>query len=172
MTLHGAKGLEFETVYLPGWEEGLFPHQRSLDEQGRAGLEEERRLAYVGLTRAKRRAKIYLRQQPSHSRPVAADACPRASSTICRRQCRGGRGAERLAIWLLWRVALRQSRRLRLRLFDAGLEARAGGAWRDARGAAAQARRTREQPLTIDGEVIARSSGGVALCTSARACFT
>ncbi len=58
MTLHGAKGLEFETVFLPGWEEGLFPHQRSLDENGRAGLEEERRLAYVGVTRARRRVKI------------------------------------------------------------------------------------------------------------------
>ncbi|MYZ46935.1 ATP-dependent helicase [Propylenella binzhouense] len=59
MTLHSAKGLEFDTVYLPGWEEGLFPHQRALDENGRAGLEEERRLAYVGLTRARRRAAIW-----------------------------------------------------------------------------------------------------------------
>jgi DNA helicase-2/ATP-dependent DNA helicase PcrA len=59
MTLHSAKGLEFDTVFLPGWEEGLFPHQRALDESGRAGLEEERRLAYVGVTRAKKRAKIY-----------------------------------------------------------------------------------------------------------------
>ncbi len=59
MTLHSAKGLEFETVFLPGWEEGLFPHQRSLDEGGRAGLEEERRLAYVGLTRAKKHLHIW-----------------------------------------------------------------------------------------------------------------
>ena len=59
MTLHSAKGLEFETVYLPGWEEGLFPNQRSLDEGGRSGLEEERRLAYVGLTRAKKNLHIW-----------------------------------------------------------------------------------------------------------------
>jgi len=58
MTLHSAKGLEFDTVFLPGWEEGLFPHQRALDEKGSAGLEEERRLAYVGLTRARKRVDI------------------------------------------------------------------------------------------------------------------
>ena len=58
MTLHGAKGLEFDTVFLPGWEEGLFPHQRALDEGGIKALEEERRLAYVGLTRARRRAVV------------------------------------------------------------------------------------------------------------------
>ena len=56
MTLHGAKGLEFDTVFLPGWEEGVFPNQRSMDEGGAKGLEEERRLAYVGLTRARQRA--------------------------------------------------------------------------------------------------------------------
>ncbi|MFZ5731609.1 MAG: ATP-dependent helicase [Pseudomonadota bacterium] len=59
MTLHSAKGLEFNNVFLPGWEEGLFPSQRTLDDQGRAGLEEERRLAHVGITRARRRAKLY-----------------------------------------------------------------------------------------------------------------
>lgn len=58
MTLHAAKGLEFDHVFLPGWEEGLFPSQRALDETGAAGLEEERRLAYVGITRARRCATI------------------------------------------------------------------------------------------------------------------
>ena len=58
MTMHAAKGLEFDTVFLPGWEDGLFPSQRSMDESGNKGLEEERRLAYVGITRARQRAII------------------------------------------------------------------------------------------------------------------
>ena len=63
MTIHAAKGLEFNTVFLPGWEEGLFPHQKSLEEKGDLALEEERRLAYVGITRAKKNAHISFAMQ-------------------------------------------------------------------------------------------------------------
>ena len=58
MTIHASKGLEFDVIFLPGWEEGLFPNQKSIEEKGQSGLEEERRLAYVGITRAKKKAII------------------------------------------------------------------------------------------------------------------
>ena len=83
MTLHAAKGLEFPVIFLPGWEDGLFPSQRSMDESGTRGLEEERRLAYVGITRAEEVCTISF----AGNRRVYGQwqaRCPRASSTNCR----------------------------------------------------------------------------------------
>ena len=102
MTLHGAKGLEFDTVFLPGWEEGLFPNQRAMDESGLKGLEEERRLAYVGLTRARRRAivshaanrRIYANWQSSipsrFVEELPEDQVERAGSAALAREARIG----------------------------------------------------------------------------------
>jgi len=104
MTLHGAKGLEFDIVFLPGWEEGLFPNQRALDESGLKGLEEERRLAYVGLTRARRRAivshaanrRIYANWQSSipsrFIEEVPDEHVERSGSAALARDARAGAG--------------------------------------------------------------------------------
>ena len=93
MTLHSAKGLEFDAVFLPGWEEGLFPSQRTLDENGTAGLEEERRLAYVGITRARKRVEIsYAANRRVHDH-VAEFAALALHLRDPARACRGGQRA-------------------------------------------------------------------------------
>ena len=68
MTIHSAKGLEFDISILPGWEEGLFPHQKSIDEKGAEGIEEERRLAYVAITRAKELFISFVNQRKFYGR--------------------------------------------------------------------------------------------------------
>ncbi|XKG97847.1 UvrD-helicase domain-containing protein [Pelagibacterium halotolerans] len=152
MTLHSAKGLEFDTVFLPGWEEGLFPHQRALDESGLAGLEEERRLAYVGITRAKKRARISLAQNrrihglwqsaiptrfldelPADTVEVTDTGSSYGGYTY------GGRAATRFDA--------RDP-------FDSVYET---PGWQRAQ--RQQAGRKSPGPLTIDGELVARSSG-------------
>ncbi len=183
MTLHSAKGLEFATVFLPGWEEGLFPHQRALDEGGRSGLEEERRLAYVGLTRAKKNLPHLVRLQPPHPRPVAIHHPVALPRRIARGACRGRRGRQVLwRLWAgwpaaaardgppLWRLALRQCRGLLQHLRHAGLAARTGKPHRGDRPQLGHAlrppgrahrlwrKRRSVKTRTIEGELVAKST--------------
>ncbi|HVV43239.1 MAG TPA: UvrD-helicase domain-containing protein [Nitrobacter sp.] len=167
MTLHSAKGLEFDNVFLPGWEEGLFPHQRALDEQGRAGLEEERRLAHVGLTRARRRAKLYFatnrRIHGSWSTTIPSrflDELPANNVEITESKGgagwggAGGYGSSRFdnlesfgSSYATpgWQRA--QANRGRGGFNEAGAPYNAGGA------------RPKRAPLTIEGELVAKSTG-------------
>ena len=188
MTLHSAKGLEFDTVFLPGWEEGLFPHQRALDEQGRAGLEEERRLAHVGLTRARRRAKIFfatnrrIRGTWSSTAPSRfLDELPEAHVQVTESKSGfagmggyGGYGPSRFDDATAfgsnyttpgWQRA--QSRRGAR--YDAGFDDDPDSAAPDARSRAGRGGSARgngrqggfRAPVTIEGELVARSTGTV-----------
>jgi len=189
MTLHSAKGLEFNTVFLPGWEEGLFPHQRTLDDQGRAGLEEERRLAHVGLTRARKRAKIYfatnrrmhgLWQTNIPSRFL--DELPEAHVEVTEAQGSfggyGGYGASRFDATTAfgsnyttpgWQRAQAKKgggfseTRSRYAADDdhAGDDASSPSPWR----AREESGATRRLPLTIEGELVAKSTGTVSAFT-------
>jgi DNA helicase-2/ATP-dependent DNA helicase PcrA len=170
MTLHAAKGLEFETVFLPGWEEGLFPHQRSLDEQGRAGLEEERRLAYVGLTRAKRRARIsFATNRRIHGLWQATipsrflNELPEAHVEVTERASGSGYGG------------YAQSRFANMDSYGSSY---ASPGWQRAKQHAAETVRGdaqrfspgagRRGPLQIEGELVARSSAASAFAEGAR----
>ena len=189
MTLHSAKGLEFDTVFLPGWEEGLFPHQRTLDDQGRAGLEEERRLAHVGITRARRRAKIYFAtnrrmhgQWQSNIPSRFLDELPEGSVEVTESRGGfggyGGYGASRFDGTTHFGSSYgtpgwRRAQRRRGGFEDDGAQdfaqdaqddgeagTRSAGPARQTRAGATERARPRA-PLTIEGELIARSTGAV-----------
>lgn len=150
MTLHSAKGLEFDTVFLTGWEEGTFPSQRSMDESGRAGLEEERRLAYVGITRGRKRVRISAAQnrrihglwQSAMPSRFVDELPPEAVVVTDRGSAYGGYGYGGGAT----------SRFNKADPFESVYET---PGWQRAR--AQQASRKGGGPLTIDGDLVARS---------------
>jgi DNA helicase-2/ATP-dependent DNA helicase PcrA len=169
MTLHAAKGLEFDTVFLPGWEEGLFPNQRALDDQGRVGLEEERRLAHVGVTRARRRAKIYFatnrRIHGSWTSTMPSrflDELPEAHVEVTESKGGfgwGGSGGSRFDEMDHFASSYETPGWQRAQQRARAAESANGAGSERARGASG-ARRQRG-PLTIEGELVAKSTGTV-----------
>jgi DNA helicase-2/ATP-dependent DNA helicase PcrA len=164
MTLHSAKGLEFDVVYLPGWEEGLFPHQRSIDENGKAGLEEERRLAYVGLTRARKFAKIWfvanrrthgLWQSTVPSRFL--DDLPEAHVEVSEPASYGGYGGKGNYGGMGGYGA---SRFDTMEPFNSAYRTPGWQRAQANRGATDPRKRVEREPVTIEGELIARSVVG------------
>jgi DNA helicase-2/ATP-dependent DNA helicase PcrA len=157
MTLHSAKGLEFDTVYLPGWEEGLFPSQRTVEESGKTGLEEERRLAYVGLTRARLRAKIWfvanrrvrgLWQSTVPSRFL--DELPEDHVDVSEPASYGGYGAGGMGGYGV-------SRFDNMEPFNSAYRTPGWQRAQAHRENADPRKRVEREPLTIEGELIARS---------------
>jgi len=150
MTLHSAKGLEFDTVFLPGWEDGTFPSQRSMDESGRAGLEEERRLGYVGITRGRKRVRISAAQnrrihglwQSAIPSRFIDELPPEAVEVTDRGSAYGGYGYGGGA----------SSRFNKADPFESVYQT---PGWQRAR--AQQASRKGGGPLTIEGDLVARS---------------
>jgi DNA helicase II / ATP-dependent DNA helicase PcrA len=171
ITLHAAKGLEFATVFLPGWEEGVFPHPRALDEQGRAGLEEERRLAYVGITRAKERAHIYFasnrRIHGSWNASIPSrfvDELPEAhvevvSSGPSFAQGRGGYGASRFDAMPAFQTSNYSTPGWQR---AQAANAQKGNGGFSSGGFASGGFGSLRQPALIEGQVLARSSGPAA----------
>ena len=157
MTLHSAKGLEFDIVYLPGWEEGLFPSQRTIDENGKAGLEEERRLAYVGLTRARKHAKIWfvanrrthgLWQSTVPSRFL--DDLPEAHVDVSEPASYGGYGAGGVGGYGV-------SRFDNMEPFNSAYRTPGWQRAQQNRGKTDPRKRVEREPVTIEGELVARS---------------
>jgi DNA helicase-2/ATP-dependent DNA helicase PcrA len=171
MTLHAAKGLEFDTVFLPGWEEGLFPNQRALDESGRAGLEEERRLAHVGLTRARRRAKIYfasnrrihgLWNSTVPSRFV--DDLPETNVEIMEAPANFSYGGSRFDRMQPFSGSSYQT--------PGWQRAQAHRASTDDGGYSGRRSTDRRGPMLIEGELVAKSSGGSGFAVGGRVLHT
>jgi DNA helicase-2/ATP-dependent DNA helicase PcrA len=154
MTLHSAKGLEFNTVFLPGWEEGILPHQRSLDESGLSGLEEERRLAHVGITRARQRVLISFASRRLTHGMWNTNMPSRFLDEIPEQFIEKVEGEGSYAAQI-------QSRFDRAEPFTSGYSTPGWQRAQQRRGGFSEPP-GRRNPVTIEGDVIARSSGPVA----------